>query len=171
MNRFKFEAFKKEFPFLREILGDVSPLEIDEIKIKRADENLLTYIPCDSSHVGSLGRTKSEVKIHFVLNNGEIIQEAVIPEKSYSSNYSGDTPFEKEGETVLEAIDRHGVAESLAFIVAEKYYLDDYSLREPGVDLRKFLDLEDFEVIKDECDYSEENRIAGIKKWPVERRG
>lgn len=42
-----------------------------------------------------------------------------------------------------------------------------YSLREPGVDLRRFLDPEDFEVIKDEVDYSQENRIAGQIKWPA----
>jgi len=64
---------------------------------------------------------------------------------------------------MLDVLELHGILEP------PKRQCDmerGYSLREPGVDLRRFLDPEDFEVIKDECDYSEENRIAGAIEWP-----
>lgn len=131
MNRFKYQAYVKEFPFLHKILGeDVDPRGIDKITIKRADENLLSYTPRSSSHVGSMGRTESETKVHFVLVNGEILENAVIQEEHYSSNYSGDTSYDYEGETIIEAIDRHDIAEQLQFIVVEKYYYDSWEGQE-----------------------------------------
>lgn len=131
MNRFKYQAYLQEFPFLHKILGeDVDPRGIDKMTIKRADENLLSYTPHSSSHVGSMGRTKSETKVHFVLMNGEILENAVIQEEQYSSNYSGDTPFNNEGESILEAIDRCEIDNNIAYIVVERYYIDDWSGRE-----------------------------------------
>lgn len=127
MNRFKYQAYVQEFPFLQDLIGDEIP---DSIRIKRADENLLKFIPTNSLHVGSLGRTEINEKIHFILSDGKVLYNAVVRNEEYSSNYSGDTHHYEGGETVLEAIDRHGVAKNLAFIVVEHYYLDDWEGQE-----------------------------------------
>lgn len=127
MNRFKLQAYKQEFPFLGEVIGDEIP---DYVRIKRADENLLKFIPTNSLHVGSLGRTEVNEKIHFILSDGKVLYNAVVRHEKYSSNYSGDTHYYEGGETVLEAIERHGVAESLAFIIVEEYYLNDWEGQE-----------------------------------------
>jgi hypothetical protein len=123
MNRFKYQAYVQEFPFLQELIGDEIP---DSVRIKRADENLLKIIPTYSLHDGSMGITKLEEKIHFVLTDGTIIMDAVKQKGHTSSNYAHSQERSWDGETVLEAIDRHGVAESLAFIVVDEYYLDDW---------------------------------------------
>ncbi len=127
MNRFKYQAYVKEFPFLQDIIGDEIP---DSVRVKRADENLLKVTPRYRCHDGSLGITEADEKVHFVLADGSIIHDAVKQSGHTSSNYAHTQTKEWEGETVLEAIDRHGVAESLAFIVVEYYYLDDWSGQE-----------------------------------------
>ena len=127
MNRFKLQAYKQEFPFLEEIIGDTNP---DSVRVKRADENLLKVIPEYYCHDGSMGITEADEKVHFVLHDGSILYDAVKQSGHISSNYAHSQTREWRGETVLEAIDRHGVAESLAFIVVEYYYLDDWSGQE-----------------------------------------
>ncbi len=123
MNRFKFQAYLQEFPFLKDIIGDNIP---DSVHIKRADENLLGFVPRYSRHYGSMGQTVTDEKVHFVLADGTIIEDAVRERGHTSSNYAHIQTKEWEGETVLEAIDRHGVADKLQYIVTEKYYLDDW---------------------------------------------
>lgn len=127
MNRFKYQAYVQEFPFLQDIIGDEIP---DSVRVKRADENLLKVVPRYSCHDGSMGITEMDEKVHFILNDGTFIKDAVKQSGHTSSNYAHSQTKEWEGETVLEAIDRHGVAVSLAFIVVEKYYLDDWSGQE-----------------------------------------
>jgi hypothetical protein len=122
MNRFKYQAYVQEFPFLRGIIGDAIP---DSVRVKRADDNLLKVVPEYYCHDGSMGATKIDEKVHFVLADGSILHDAVEQSEHISSNYNAQTK-EREGETVLEAIDRHGVAESLAFIIVEHYYLNDW---------------------------------------------
>lgn len=124
MNRFKLQAYQKEFPFLQNLIGDEIP---DSVRVKRADENLLKVTPRYRCHDGSLGITEVDEKVHFILKDGTIIMDAVKQSGHTSSNYAHTQTKEWEGETVLEAIDLHGVAESLAFIVVEYYYLDDWS--------------------------------------------
>lgn len=124
MNRFKLQAYMQEFPFLKDIIGDINP---DSVRVKRADENLLKVIPEYYCHNGSMGITEMDEKVYFVLKDGTFIKDAVKQKGHTSSNYAHTQEQFWEGETVLEAIDRHGVAESLAFIVVEKYYLDDWS--------------------------------------------
>jgi len=131
MNRFKLQAYLQEFPFLQDIIGDEIP---DSIRIKRADENLMKFVPCYSRHDGSMGRTKHETRVHFVLYDGSIdgsiILDAVRHEECFSSSYAGYSPYSIDGETVLEAIDRHGIAEKLQFTIVEEYFLDDWSGQE-----------------------------------------
>ena len=127
MNRFKYQAYLEEFPFLKEIIGEETP---DNITIKRADENLLRIIPQYSYHDGSMGESRHEEKIHFVLNDGTIISDAVKQDGSETSNYAHSQSRYWEGETILEAIDRHGVADTLQYIVQDIYNLDDWSGQE-----------------------------------------
>jgi len=123
MNRFKLNAYLQEFPFLHNLIGDEIP---DSVRVKRTDENLLKIIPRYSRHDGSMGKTKSMERVHFVLHDDSIIKDAVRHGEDFSSNYAGVSPYSIDGETVLESIDRHGVADKLQFIVVESYYLDDW---------------------------------------------
>jgi len=127
MNRFKYQAYVQEFPFLQDLIGDEIP---DSIRIKRADENLLKFIPTYSLHVGSMGKTKNMERVHFILQDSTIIEDAVLHGEDFSSIYAGYSPYSIDGETVLEAIDRHGVADKIQFIVVESYYLDDWEGQE-----------------------------------------
>ena len=124
MNRFKLQAYKQEFPFLEEIIGDTNP---DSVRIKRVDENLLKIIPQYYYHDGSMGISETDEKVHFVLADGTIIKNAVEQAGHTSSNYAHSQTKEWEGQTVLEAIDQHGVADKLQYIVVEYYDLDDWS--------------------------------------------
>jgi hypothetical protein len=124
MNRFKLQTYKQEFPFLEGIIGDTNP---DSVRVKRADENLMRVTPQYYYHDGSLGVTEDEEKIHFILSDGSILYDAVNQSGHTSSNYAHTQTKEWQGETVLEAIDRHGVADKLQYIVVEYYYLDDWS--------------------------------------------
>lgn len=127
MNRFKLQSYLNEFPFIREIIGESTP---DNVIIKRADENLLRLIPQYCYHNGSMGESEYTEKIHFILSDGTIISDAVRQEGSESSFYAHSQSRSWEGETVLEAIDRHGVAETLQYIVQDVYNLDDWSGQE-----------------------------------------
>lgn len=124
MNRFKYQAYVQEFPFLQDLVGDDIP---DSVRIKRADENLLKVIPEYYCYDGSMGITEMDEKVHFILNDGTFIKDAVKQKGHTSSNYAHTQEQFWEGETVLEAIDRHGVADKLQYIVIEKYYLDNWS--------------------------------------------
>ncbi len=127
MNRFKLQAYMKEFPFLQDIIGDEIP---DSVRIKRADENLLKVVPQYSYHDGSMGITELSEKVHFVLQDGSILHDAVEQNGHTSSNYAHSQDQYWDGETVLEAIDRYGVADKLQYIVVEYYYFDDWSGQE-----------------------------------------
>jgi hypothetical protein len=127
MNRFKYQAYVQEFPFLQDIIGDEIP---DSVRVKRADENLLKVIPKYYYHNGSMGVSKLSAKVHFVLQDGSILHDAVKQSGHTSSNYAHSQTKEWEGETVLEAIDRHGVADQLQYIVQDVFDLDDWEGQE-----------------------------------------
>ena len=124
MNRFKLQAYQKEFPFLQNLIGDEIP---DSIRVKRVDENLLRVTPQYYYHDGSLGVTEDDEKVHFIFADGSILYDAVNQSGHTSSNYAHTQTREWRGETVLEAIDRHGVADQLQYIVQEVFDLDDWS--------------------------------------------
>lgn len=91
MNIFKLYALFEEFPFLREIIEDEVP---DTIRVKRVDENLLGFTPSHYEYSGSMGRTQKTEKVHFVLNDGNMIGNAVRQNESYGSNYSWESSYE-----------------------------------------------------------------------------
>jgi hypothetical protein len=127
MNRFKLQAYVQEFQFLMEIVGDEIP---DSVRVKRADENLLKVVPECYYHDGSMGVSKMDERVHFVLADGSILHDAVEQGGKKTSNYAYSQEQSWEGETVLEAIDRHGVADQLQYIVQDVFDLDDWEGQE-----------------------------------------
>lgn len=65
-------------------------------------------------YIGSLTHTDDEQVVHFILDDLSIIMDAVTPKRSQGSDNSWS---EQEGETILEAIYRHNVAERLKYVV------------------------------------------------------
>lgn len=127
MNRFKLEAFKQEFPFLNEILEG----EPTDIKIKRADENLLKATPEEYYWDGSKGYTRSKESVHFVLEDGTILKDIVEPSYESGSNYAHSQTRRHEGETILEAIYRlqrgnNLVPDAIRYIVWIKDHVSDW---------------------------------------------
>ena len=114
MNRFKEMAFRREFPFLNEILGEKSP---NSIKVKRLDQDVLKRIPDHSSHDGSMGSSANRDEVIFILSDGSTLRDAVEPEECHRSNYAHSSEIFEEGETLLEAIDRLPVPGSLSCVV------------------------------------------------------
>lgn len=126
MNRFKLEAFKKEFPFLKDILQG----EPNRIFIKRADHNLLKSVPEYYYFDGSMGETKIKETVSFVLK-GKILQNVVQTSYERGSNYANSQHITEEGESILEAIYRMQLEEELdpdeiQYIVWEREYLSDW---------------------------------------------
>jgi len=119
MRKFKLEAFEKEFPFLRELLEEKSPQEINSIKIKRADENLLARIPQEYYWDGSCGVTSQWDCVSFVLEDGKILRNAVLCEGEKGSNYAHSQTSSWEGETVLEALSRLNDPNDVKYIIWE----------------------------------------------------
>lgn len=119
MNRFRYEALVEEFPFLPEVIFDFedpsNAIRLCEyIAIKRLDEAILNITPMHETYHGSLTHTDDEQAIHFILDDQSIIMGAVTPKRSQGSDNSWS---EQEGETILEAIYRHNVAERLKYAV------------------------------------------------------
>ena len=127
MNRFKLEAFKKEFPFLQGILQG----EPNRIFIKRADHNLLKSVPEYYYFDGSMGETKIKETVSFV-TKGKILRNVVQTSYERGSNYANSQTISEEGESVLEAIYRMQLEEELdpneiQYIVWEREYLSNWS--------------------------------------------
>jgi hypothetical protein len=118
MNRFKFNALRDEFPFLEQCHDeDFQVKDCDGITIKRIAAKLLDQTPRRYSWSGSLVGINKVDRVDFVLSDGSVITDAVEADTESGSNYAHSGTYRREGETILEAIDRHGVAESLDFIV------------------------------------------------------
>lgn len=122
MNRFKFNAFLSEFPALESILIDRrycphKACYCDGIKVARLSREFLAFVPEHTSHDGSMVGIDKREEVSFVLNDGAIIRNAVRANGTHGSNYAYSETLHEEGETILEAIDRHDVASSLRLIV------------------------------------------------------
>lgn len=131
MNRFKYQAFMDEFPGVERLAwGNV--LDCDSIKVKRMDEALMDHVPHYDGATGSLVGIEDKEVISFVLHDGSLIEDAVSRSGYVVHNEAHRDNEEWEGETVLEAIDRHQVADRLLLIVSvEAGYniLDHHSQR------------------------------------------
>lgn len=126
MNKFKFEAYLQEFPFLREILGDQTAGSVSSLAVKRADENLLARTPEERSWNGSLGATDNWERVTFVLPD-RVLKGAVAPAGESGSNYAHSTARRWKGETVLEALSRLENPDDVQYIVWEDRDYSDWS--------------------------------------------
>lgn len=127
MNAFKLDAMIEEFPFLRDTAlvskngrSRREAKTCDGIAIKRIDADLLARTPKNYSWDGSLVGIDEWDRIDFVLSDGTVIIDAVKQEVEAGSNYAHTDTHYEDGETILEAIYNHQVADSLAFIVWAK---------------------------------------------------
>ena len=124
MNRFKFDALLKEFPFLKELVKDKDPVEIDGIWVKRMDKSLFARVPQYEGATGSLVGIGNGEAVHFILQDGTVMQNAVKDEGVCTHNEAHQDNESWNGETVLEAVERHNVGEKIAYIVWEDYGYD-----------------------------------------------
>lgn len=123
MNRFKFNAYLAEFPALSSLLLDRNEKlreagYCNEIKVARVSRELLNYVPTYNSWDGSMVSISSKETFSFLLKGGSIINDAVRQAGKHGSNYAHSQTFCEQGETVLEAIDRHCCSGCLALIFA-----------------------------------------------------
>lgn len=125
LNKFTRQSAAKEFPFLGTVMsnnGEFAVLDRAEtLSIKRMDENFLRWTPSTYRWTGSLVGINSGSRLDFVLADGSVITGAVNQSGTSGSNYAHSETSEWEGETVAEAIDRHGVAETLQYIVGYQW--------------------------------------------------
>ena len=119
MNRFKYEAFLEEFPFLDKIMVEhkfrPENLTGKGISIKRADDLLLSSTPLDSGYDCCQGQRWRLTYFHFIAT--EVLLRAVFREVNWKYADTHTPDENREGESVLEAIFRHNIAPSLKFIV------------------------------------------------------
>lgn len=114
MNKFKFEAYLQEFPFLRELYNG-NHLGVDDIRVKRADENLLARVPTNSGYASAAGKRELNQSVTFVLADGTIIKDVVT--QTYDWSW-GSGEWEKHtGESILEALSRVENPDDVKFIV------------------------------------------------------
>lgn len=122
MNKFKFDAAIKEFPFLRtclltsgEEMRDFATC--DGITVRRMTSEFLNTVPRDYSVSGSMVNIKEWERVDFVMSDGGLLKDAVRADSESVSHYAYEGTSRSKGETILEAIDRMRCADRLAFIV------------------------------------------------------
>lgn len=130
MNRFKFNRYLQEFPFVSGVsTRALNALDCDSFAVKRITKELLDKTPKYDGATGSLVGIDDGEEIFFVVNGtlaGPVQTDgSVIHNEAHSDNENWD------GETVLEAIDRLKIApDTITHIVSFEYgyeVLDHYS--------------------------------------------
>ncbi len=116
MNQFKFEAFLVEFPFIGELIQNSEFL--DGIRVAPATRELLSTIPTRNTYSGSRSSVDEWTRVHFVLGDGSILQGAVEVSCVFQ-DAARDTEY-RDGDSILEAIYRHKVADRLTYILWEE---------------------------------------------------
>jgi len=117
LDRFKREALRREFPFLSSFKEELSKAE--ELSIGRIDAEFLSHTPSEYSVDGSVVGISRGEEISLVISDGTVIKDAVKQEYEHRSNYAHTDTSIGDGETVLHAIDRHGV--QVDFVVVRHY--------------------------------------------------
>jgi len=131
MNRFKLDAIREEFSCVAYLTMDKEATDVDSVEVKRVDANLLNTTPSYSGATGSMVGIDEGEKFHFVLEDGTVLEDAV---KNEGSCHHNEAHWDNEswtGETVLEAIEKHGVGDTIVLIVQERYgheIQDHYSI-------------------------------------------
>ena len=122
MNKFKFDAFKAEFPWLDDAVktAQVSSDHIacNGISVKRITAELLAKTPSTYEADGSVvGVDEGDVCILVYSDHLQKVRSS----GSCRSNWAHDDDSSWDGETVLETIDEHGVPDFIAWF---EYGLD-----------------------------------------------
>jgi len=99
----------------------VRGLNPEEVIIKRIDDNLLNAIPTYYNWDGSCVGIVKGTEFVFVLKDGTVIRSAVEQDYTSGSNYAHSGTHTRDGETVIHAIDRHGIQNSLSYIIANEF--------------------------------------------------
>jgi len=113
MDRFRYNAFLREFPFLTDLIGDLDPLDCESIAIKRVDEEVLHKTPFRGITVGSCVDVRDVENVFIITSDGA---HKVQAEEYGYSNYAHEGPWHYNGESILEAIDRLGVEDSVTHV-------------------------------------------------------
>jgi hypothetical protein len=116
-NVFTKKAMAKEFPWLMGIYNSQGERwldRVDEIHIKRVDQNLLSYIPIDQSFDGSMGENFT-YDLFYVVCGGQASALNVKADYRRGSNYAHSQRVETDGEKLICAIE--GVLPEPEFIV------------------------------------------------------
>ncbi len=98
MNRFKFNALRKEFPFIDDTVMTIrdgksrDPRNCDCIRIARATREMLHSTPHEYSWSGSLVGIEKWDRVDFVLEDGSVILGAVKTSGESGSNYAHSEP-------------------------------------------------------------------------------
>lgn len=122
MNRFKYHAYIKEFPFMEEICSGYHQ-DCDGILVKKMTPEIFGLVPEFYSWSGSLVEIAKGECVSFVTES-EIIKDAVAQKSECGSNYAYSETQHEPGETVLEAIDRLAIGMTVKFIVVVEFGYD-----------------------------------------------
>jgi hypothetical protein len=101
MNRFKINAFFKEFPFLTTLVEDANGVE--EVKVARIDRDFLGKVPQYRGATGSLVGIGDSERIFLLNEKGEVLAE---PRQALdiTHNEAYEDDEKEEGETVGETL-------------------------------------------------------------------
>lgn len=167
MNRFRYEAFMQEFPFLHQIMvfkdGQLrGPHWVDRITVHRADENFLAMIPSSGSWNGSLGESYHWTKVHVIMADGRIIKDCVRQKEKHGSNYAHSQTEYIEGESILEALGNLEDPDKVQYIVIEFRDFSDWSGQER-------IDIYEVDIYKPPKSVTYSDLIAKARKRALEQ--
>lgn len=153
MNKFKWDAYKKEFPFLEgmDCLKDMDVKRLSRVSVKRLDRDVLARTPQSYYHDGSLGKSENFKTARFIIG-GAVYELRAAPRSEWKSNYAHSQRVESPGETILEAIGRlvdEGGAMAVSGLTHIVWVEFDYSNWEGGTFLEKW-EIEIFKLPRNE---------------------
>ena len=126
MNRFRFEAFCKEFPGMVRVLEQSHEgkfnyyTRVDAIKVTRVDENFLKRVINESYHNGSLGMSEGWAELWAVMPNKEAVLVPTQNQYHRGSNYAHSQSEDRDGEPIIEAM--VGLGEAGYFVLLVRNY-------------------------------------------------
>lgn len=122
MRKTQFDAYVSEFPFITNVLADsqfceLDVLACDSVRIARLGQEALEFTPREDEESGNLVGICIRERVSFVLDDGTILDNAVKQDFTYRSHSGHGSERSGKGETILSAIDRLGIAETVRFVV------------------------------------------------------
>jgi len=121
MNGFRLDAMRRKYPSIAFLTQGVDAITVDSVCIEKVSDEVLYYTPQYSGATGSLVGIDSGARVHFALKDGTVMQDAVHNSGDCHHNEAYQDDQSWEGETILEAIYRHGIRDTLDHIVKERY--------------------------------------------------